>query len=72
MAIDTEDLIKAAAVVLVGGINALPLASRLAVDDAIGEGGRVELRIGVCDGLTTVSLWMCNLDGQAVELARLG
>ena len=70
--IDTRPYLEIAVPLLVSGLSALPEATQRLVDTAIADGARVELRLGICDGLSTTSLYLCNLDGQQVELGRLG
>lgn len=72
MNILTSDLIQDAAMVATDCLNSLPIDVCQKVATALDHGGELEVRTRLREGdRHTVSLWMCNRDGQAVELAKV-
>lgn len=67
-----SDLVQDAALVATDCLNSLPIPVREKVATALDHGGELEVRTRMREGdHHTVSLWLCNRDGQAVELAKV-
>lgn len=72
MTILTSDLIQDAALVATDALNNLPTIVAQKVATALDHGGELEVRTRLREGdRHTVALWLCNREGQAVELAKL-
>ena len=65
------DLLSAAGPVLAQALNALPPHARTAVSEACDAGSWCEIRVGMMNEAASVRAVLVNLDGLAVELARV-
>ena len=66
-----DDLLQAAGPVMVDALNALPEGTRTLVAEAIDAGGWTEVRVGMLNEAACVMVMLVNLDGKAVQLARV-
>jgi len=65
------DLMAAATPVMAHALNAMPSPAKLAVAQAMEDGGWCELRVGLMNNAATLRVVLCNVEGKVVEIAKL-